>query len=91
MIDIYTAKYCPFCEKAIVLLFRKGVSFTVHDVTDDPNKRDSLEGKTGCSTIPQVFINDKFVGGCSDLQELDRTGELDKLLEGINDQNKSKL
>ena len=85
MIDIYTAKYCPFCEKAIVLLFRKGISFTVHDVTDDPGKRDSLEGQTGCPTIPQVFINDKFIGGCSDLYELDSRGELDILLNGDDD------
>jgi glutaredoxin 3 len=85
MIDIYTAKYCPFCEEAILLLFKKGVSFTVHDATSNSELRESLKTATDCSTVPQVFVNDKFIGGCSDLQELDSRGELDKLLSGSSD------
>tara|TARA_R100001510_G_scaffold46375_1_gene43296 strand:+ start:440 stop:706 length:267 start_codon:yes stop_codon:yes gene_type:complete len=82
MVEVYTAKYCPFCEKAIVLLFKKGASFTVHDVTDNQELRADLTDRTGCSTIPQVFINNEFVGGCSDLCELDSKGELETILNG---------
>jgi glutaredoxin 3 len=82
MIEIYTAKYCPFCEKAINLLFRKGASFTVVDVTSDSHMRSELKEKTGCSTIPQVFIDDSFIGGHSDLCSLEETGQLDGLIAG---------
>ncbi len=85
MIYLYTAKYCPFCEKAINLLFKKGASFAVYDVTDDLEQRESLKRETGCSTVPQIFIKDKFIGGCSDLYELDSRGELDTLLSGGED------
>ena len=82
MIYLYTAKYCPFCEKAITLLFKKGASFTVYDVTDNQELRAVLADRTGCSTVPQIFINNEFIGGCSDLHELDSKGELDILLNG---------
>ena len=85
MIHLYTAKYCSFCEKAIVLLFKKGASFTVHDVTDNQEMRATLADRTGCSTVPQIFINNRFVGGCSDLLELDSKGELEILLNGEED------
>ena len=85
MVYLYTAKYCPFCEKAINLLFKKGVSFSVYDVTGDIKLRESLERETGCPTVPMVFIEDKFVGGCSDLYELDNKGELDALLIALRE------
>ena len=85
MIHLYTANYCPFCEKAITLLFKRGASFTVHDVTDDQRMRAFLAEKTGCSTVPQIFFKDKFIGGCSDLYELDSKGELDILINGDQD------
>ena len=80
MIEIYTASYCGYCEKAISLLFKGGYSFRVVDVTQDEIKRYALRSKTGCKTIPQVFINDRFVGGCSDLQSLLESDGLDELL-----------
>lgn len=62
--------------------FKKGASFTVYDVTDNQELRAVLAGRTGCSTVPQIFINNEFIGGCSDLHELDSKGELDILLNG---------
>ena len=82
MVDIYTASYCPFCLDAVKILFKRGTSFQVIDVTKDEEQRKALTERTGCSTIPQVFINGTFIGGCSDLQTLEETGELDELLEG---------
>jgi glutaredoxin 3 len=81
MVEIYTASYCPFCLDAVKILFKKGTSFQVIDVTSDEEQRKALTERTGCNTIPQVFIHGTFIGGCSDLQALEEEGELDKLLE----------
>jgi|TARA_R100001460_G_scaffold105880_1_gene152870 glutaredoxin 3 len=85
MIKIYTANYCPYCEKAILLLFRKGVDFEVCDATDNKVLRESLTAETGCKTVPQIFVNDKFIGGFSDLSQLDNSGKLDMILNGVED------
>lgn len=81
MIEIYTASYCGYCEKAILLLFKGGYSFRVIDVTQDEIKRYALRSRTGCKTIPQVFVNDELIGGCSDLQILFENRGLDELLD----------
>jgi|14BtaG_2_1085337.scaffolds.fasta_scaffold51316_1 glutaredoxin 3 len=91
MVTVYTAKYCSFCEKAIVLLFRKGASFEVIDVTSKLKTRLYLEESTGSATLPQVFINGMHIGGCSDLYELDSKGRLDNLLDGDISADESKL
>ena len=84
MVKIYTANYCPYCQEAVNLLFVKGVSFQVFDVTNDEEQRKLLTEQTGCDTIPQVFINGAFIGGCSDLQTLEELGQLDDLLKRKN-------
>ena len=82
---IYTAKYCSYCEKAITLLFRKGVTFTVYDLTENQKLRAILSSITECPTVPLIYINNKFIGGYSDLCELDSKGELDIMLNGEED------
>lgn len=80
-VEIYTTRICPYCVRAKALLKRKGQSFTEIDVSDD----DDLMGKMversgGRMTVPQIFIDDRHVGGCDDLYELDSAGRLDPLL-----------
>ena len=77
---LYTKNYCPYCKRALALLKSKGVEVTNVDVTNDDRTFKAIEAKTGWDTVPQIFINDEFVGGCDDIHELDRKGELDKLL-----------
>lgn len=77
---LYTMNYCPYCKKALALLKSKGVEFTNVDVTNDDRVFSAVEAKTGWDTVPQIFINDVFIGGCDDIHELDRKGELDKML-----------
>lgn len=79
-IVVYRTEYCPYCVRAKQLLERKGVPFREIDVSDDPAKRKWLADVTRQRTVPQIFINDKPVGGFDDLARLDRSGELDRLL-----------
>jgi glutaredoxin 3 len=79
-IIIYSTTYCPYCVRAKDLLNRKGANFTEVFVDNDESKREEMIAKSKRMTVPQIFINEQHIGGCDDLYALDRTGELDKLL-----------
>lgn len=78
---VYTTNYCPYCTKVKQLLKNKGVEFTEIDLTNDEEGRLNLIVKAGGrKTVPQVFIDDKHIGGCDDVYGLNAKGELDSLL-----------
>lgn len=80
-VEIYTKWGCPYCVRAKELLERKGVEFTEYDVTmGGPLKAEMVDRAAGRTTVPQIFINDRHIGGCDDLHALDAAGELDPLL-----------
>ena len=80
-IEIYTTVTCPFCKRAKTLLDAKGTSYTEHNVTGNQPARDKMTARAGGKTsVPQIFIDDKHIGGCDDLHALDDKGELDALL-----------
>lgn len=80
-IQVYTTPRCPYCDRAKDFLNRKGVAFEEIDVSD-PDERIALVKKSGGrQTVPQIFINDKGIGGFDDMYQLDQKGELDPLLE----------
>jgi len=77
-IEVYSGGYCPYCLRAKSLLKQRGLEFTEYDVQADPKKRDEmLQRSNGARTIPQIFINDRHVGGCDELYALDKKGELE--------------
>ena len=78
---MYQTDWCPFCRRAEALLRQKGVvEIELIDVVLDAKGRAELAAKTGRRTVPQIYIGDTHVGGCDDLQALDRAGKLDPLL-----------
>jgi glutaredoxin 3 len=80
-IRIYTTPMCPYCVRAKALFAKKGVPFEEVDVYMDGDARKEMQSKAvGARTVPQIFIGERHVGGCDDLYELDRVGELDALL-----------
>lgn len=80
-IEIYTTKVCPYCVRAKNLLNAKDADFEEIDLTGDDAGREALLKRSGgMRTVPQIFINDKHIGGCDNLYELEESGELDKLL-----------
>ncbi|MBF0493387.1 MAG: glutaredoxin family protein [Deltaproteobacteria bacterium] len=74
-IEIYTTAYCPFCVSAKKLLQDRGLSFQEIDVSD-PKKKEPLKEKTGWRTVPQIFIEDKLIGGFQELSHMDQKGLL---------------
>jgi glutaredoxin 3 len=80
-ITVYSGPNCPYCERAKALLKKKGATFEDFNVRTDAAKFDEMLKKSGGKkTIPQIFINDKHIGGCDDLYALESAGKLDGLL-----------
>lgn len=80
-VDIYTTPFCGYCRRAKALLTQKGVAFREIDVSDVVGAREEMQRRSGgASTVPQIFIDDRHIGGSDDLAALDRAGDLDPLL-----------
>ena len=79
---IYTGPMCNFCSAAKHLLNKKKVSYEEIDIGYDEKKREEMLKKSnGAKTIPQIFIEEKHVGGYVELKALENKGELDTLLK----------
>jgi glutaredoxin 3 len=81
-VTLYISDWCPYCQRAKGLLTEKQLVFSEINVDDDPKFREEMIARSNRRTVPQVFIGDKHVGGCDDLFALDRSGELDRLIQG---------
>ncbi len=79
-IVIYTKTYCSFCHKAKELFDMKEVGYNEIDLLKE-NKLDEMVERSGRTTVPQIFINGKHIGGYDELLALDIKGKLDSLLK----------
>lgn len=80
-IEIYTQFFCPYCDRAKALLAKKGVAFREIDAPGGSAARDQARTRSGGrSSVPQIFIDGKHIGGCDDLVALDRAAKLDPIL-----------
>ena len=80
-IEIYTTMLCPYCHRAKSLLDSKGVRYKEIDVSYDPDGRKAMtERAGGRTTVPQIFIDGRPIGGSDELAALDDKGKLDCLL-----------
>jgi glutaredoxin 3 len=85
-VTMYTTAVCPYCVRAKALLRQRGVAELDEIRIDlDPEQRNEMMRRTGRRTVPQIYIGQHHVGGCDDLEALDRRGELLALL-GENDE-----
>lgn len=81
-VTVYVSDWCPYCQRAKGLLAEKNVAFREINVEDEAKFREEMIARSNRRTVPQIFIGDRHVGGCEDLFELDRIGELDRLIQG---------
>ena len=81
-IKMYKKNPCPYCDRAKTLLDNKGWKYEVVDLTDKPAELEKLKTETGWRTVPMIFINEKLVGGYSDLKTLEDDGKLDSMVQG---------
>ncbi len=78
-IQMYTTRWCGYCVRAKTLLQSRGLQFEEIFLDDDPAFRQRLLELTGSWTVPQILIDGRPIGGYTELWQLDRSGELDKL------------
>lgn len=80
-IEIYTQPWCPYCDRAMALLDGKGVQYREISAPHGTAERQESMSRSGRSSVPQIFIDGRHIGGCDDLLALDRGGKLDPLLK----------
>jgi glutaredoxin 3 len=78
---VYSKSFCPYCDRAKKLLKNKGAAFEEINLDDKPDEMDALKKRTGQMTVPMIFINNKLIGGFSELSALEAKNELDSLLK----------
>jgi len=80
-VEIYTANSCPFCIKAKSLLSKKKIKFDEIDVSKDESLRERMSAMThGARSVPQIFIDNIYIGDCDKIYKLDQEKKLDKFL-----------
>jgi glutaredoxin 3 len=79
-IRIYTTRWCGYCVRAKTLLDGKGIEYDEVSLDDDPAFRQKLFDLTGGWTVPQILIDEKPIGGYTELWRLDKSGQLDARL-----------
>jgi glutaredoxin 3 len=83
-VEIYTWQTCPYCIRAKMLLWWKGVRFSEYKIDGDEVSRTKMaERANGRRSVPQIFINNQHIGGCDDIYQLDRQGQLDRLIQNV--------
>jgi glutaredoxin 3 len=81
-VKMYLTSWCPYCNRAKALLQQRGVTEIEEiDLDEQPQERPGMVKLTGRTSVPQIFIGGKHVGGCDDLMALDRQGGLMPLLQ----------
>jgi len=81
-ITMYTGPLCNFCEAAKRLLIRNKLKFREIDIsTKDGLREEMIQKSNGKRTIPQIFFDDRHIGGYVELRELEKKGDLNSLLK----------
>jgi len=79
-IQMYSKSWCPYCRMAKRLLAAKGQKWEEIDVEEQPERRREMVDRSGRTTVPQIWIDERHIGGYDELSRLDASGELDCLL-----------
>ncbi|MBK5929699.1 glutaredoxin 3 [Halochromatium salexigens] len=80
IVQMYATAFCPYCVRARRLLKRKGIEFDEIRVDQDQEQMRTMIQRSQRTTVPQIFIGERHIGGYDDMVELDQDGKLDPLL-----------
>jgi len=81
---LYTTPWCGYCRAALALLESRGIEHVNVDVMGNHAARDWLAEVSGQTTVPQVFVRGRSIGGYTELAALDRSGELQRMLQAAS-------
>jgi monothiol glutaredoxin len=71
---------CGFSARVVQILTHMGVPFKTANVLEDAALRDGIKAFSNWPTIPQLYVNGEFVGGCDIITEMFQSGELETLM-----------
>ncbi len=74
--EVYSTPNCPYCVRAKALLQSKNLTFKEIDVGDDVESLRKMAQLSGLRSVPQIFINDRSIGGYDELAQLNADGDL---------------
>lgn len=83
-VKVYTTPICPYCTNAKQLLQSKGVDYEeigMHDMSRE-DRMELMKKTNNYRTVPQIFVGETFVGGFTELNQMNQQGKLDELLAG---------
>lgn len=80
IVQIYATAFCPYCVRARRLLKQKGIEFEEIRVDKDAEQMRTMIQRSQRTSVPQIFIDERHIGGYDDMAALDRAGKLDPLL-----------
>ena len=81
LVEIYSKTFCSYCWQAKRLLDSKGVEYKEIGIDmGGPDREMMIQRANGRTTVPQIFIDGRHIGGCDDLYALERAGQLDRLI-----------
>lgn len=75
---------CGFSARVLEILNKSNIPFTVRDVLEDETLRQAIKIYSDWPTIPQLYVDKQFIGGCDIVTQLAESGELQDLLGGKN-------
>lgn len=79
--EIYFKTWCPYSRRALTLLTSKGIDFTAIDLTHDAHEHElKMRERSGRTSVPQIFVDGRHLGGYEDIAALEAAGDLDQLL-----------
>lgn len=82
-VEIYSSLLCGYCYRAKKLLESKGVAYEEIDLMLHPARRAEMTARSGGRTsVPQIFVDGRYLGNCDDLYALEAAGKLTSLLQG---------
>lgn len=80
---MYSSRFCGYCMRAKALLSGKTDKLRIINTDGNSTLRKTLASKTGSRTVPQIWVGERYVGGCDDLFALEQNGQLDPLLDAL--------
>jgi len=82
-VTIYSSGFCPYCIRAKMLLEAKEIAFDELNVDREPGLRAKMQQLSGRTSVPQIWVGERHVGGFTDLWALESNGELDEWLASV--------
>ncbi len=81
-LEIYTRDWCPYCRRAKALLDSKGLEYQEIEISNDRDLQQEMKERSGGEyLVPQLFLNDEYLGSYDRLIEMETSGEFNQMLE----------